>query len=170
MTKGEKGLAAEVAVGAPFHTVLLEGRQVVYRTVKRDRQPPAGVIVAEQNVGDGCSPLFAGIPRLQDGGHVDFRPVDGQSAAAREHQDDRLAQRAELLEQRLLGARQGDVGAITPPRTLPRVRASPRLPARATIPSPSPRPRLAGLLAGPRRRSPGPERPTAVVLADRAHC
>ena len=93
VAEGEERLAAEVAVGAPLHAIVLEGRQVVHRPVEGDRQPPAGVVVAEEHVGQRLAAGLARIPGLDDGRDVLGGPVDGQGAAVEQHQHQRLAQR-----------------------------------------------------------------------------
>src|ERR1039458_1247426 len=97
-----QGLALEIAVGAALHTVIVEGRQLVGGLVEGDGKASGGVVIAEQDIGDGGAAGLARIPRLEQRRHVIACPVHGQRATVEQHQHDGFAERGHFLQQRLL--------------------------------------------------------------------
>ncbi len=113
-------LAGVVAIGAVLEGVVGKGRQVFGAAVKGKRKPAGGVVVAGEGAGDRRAAFHAGIPCLQNGGRMVFRPGEGQGAAGERDDHDRLARRGHGLEHLLLrrGKRNGGAVAAVEPLDL----------------------------------------------------
>ena len=77
-----------------------------------DRQVPAGIVVAEQHVGDGRPALLAGPPGLEDRRHVRGGPADGERPPVDEHHDGGRPGLLHRFDQFLLPAGQVQAGHI----------------------------------------------------------
>ena len=75
------------------------------------RQLSTGIVVAEEDVGQGRSAFGAGIPGFEDGGDELVCPVDGERASVDEYQYDGLPRGLYGLKQLQLPARQVEAGA-----------------------------------------------------------
>ena len=93
--------------------VVVEHRQLAHAARNGHGQFPAGIHVAEQNIGNGVAALFAEVPALEHcvgrGGYLHRR---GRTAVD-QHDGDRLAKRMQGIEQRLLLTDQIQTVAVT---------------------------------------------------------
>ena len=89
----------------------------------RDRQLAAGVVIAEQNVGNGAAGLLAEVPALENHRHVLADVIDGKRPAVEEEHDHRLAERDHRLDQFFLAANEVEAGAVAHVIQIPRLRA-----------------------------------------------
>src|SRR5260370_33285374 len=72
-------------------------RDLSDRLRKSHRQLSAGVVVAEQNVGDRSAALRAGKPCFQNPGHVLVYPVDAHRSSVDENHNDEFAASKDCL-------------------------------------------------------------------------
>ena len=76
-------------------------------------------MLAKQSLRNHRSSLTTGEPRLQDGGNISIRPIDGERLAVYQHQYHRLSRRMQCLKQLLLASRQVERSTRTAfPRTI----------------------------------------------------
>ena len=95
-------LLGEVSVSAAVHAIAAERRKLGGGFIKSDRQTAGGIVIAGKDVSDSGAAFFAGIPGLEDRGSVLLSPVDRNSAAGGENDDERFTSRSERFEKLLL--------------------------------------------------------------------
>ena len=78
----------------------------------RDRQPPARVDVAGEDLRDRGRPGVAGDPGEEDRGAVLGRPLDGRGTAADDDEHGRRAGRDDGLDELLLAAQEAEIAAV----------------------------------------------------------
>src|SRR5271155_2976484 len=76
VAEGVERLAGEKAVSAAFHAVVVKRREIGSGFVEGDGEAAGGVVVAEQDIGDGRASSLAGIPGFDNRGDVLGGPVD----------------------------------------------------------------------------------------------
>src|SRR3954451_3491136 len=81
-SKRKQGLRRRPEVAAPrrWLLVIVIGK-LTDRPRHRDRQPSAGISVAEQHIGDGGSTFLSQIPSIENGGDIFSNVVDGVRAS-----------------------------------------------------------------------------------------
>src|SRR6185437_15155648 len=80
ISKRIQRLACEVTISTAFHGIVIEGGQLVYRFIKRDRQPAGGIVVSGKSPRDSSTAFLSAVPRLQNGRGALFGYAHGKSA------------------------------------------------------------------------------------------
>src|SRR5690242_16511754 len=105
-------LLGEIAIGAAVHAVAAERWKLGDGFIESDGQSAGGIVIAGKDVGDSGAAFFARIPGLEDRGRVLLSPVDSNSAAGGENDDERFTGRSERFEKLLLRFGEIEVQAV----------------------------------------------------------
>ena len=102
--------ALEIHVGPPMTDVVIhQGWNLIQRFGPGLANPPARVVVAEENIGQGIALLLAAVGQVEDGRDILLGPVDGVGETGDEDNHRLGIGREDLLDQFLLPATQGNV-------------------------------------------------------------
>ena len=102
----------EVAVSAVEHGVVGERWKLGDGGIEGDGEAAGGIVGAGEDVGERGAAFFARIPGFENRGSVIVGPIDGESAATGEYDDERFTGGGKSLEELLLRGGETDVGAI----------------------------------------------------------